>query len=79
LIAVVIVFILAPDAPALKVHTASLRRTGQVVDLKQKWGIFGHKTVKMAQKWAKNSLFFMPLSGRYTPVSYSLRDSYTHK
>jgi hypothetical protein len=49
------------------------------VDLKQKWGIFGHKTVKMAQKWAKNSLFFMPLSGRYPPVSYSLRDSYMHK
>jgi hypothetical protein len=57
LIAVVIVFILAPDAPALKVHTASRRRAGQVEDLKQKWGVFGQNTVKTAQKWAKNGLF----------------------
>jgi hypothetical protein len=57
LIAVVIVFILAPDAPALKVHTASRGRAGQVDDLKQKWGVFGQKTVKIAQKGAKNGLF----------------------
>jgi hypothetical protein len=59
LIAVVIVSILAPDSPAPKVHTASLQRAGQVEDLKQKWGVFGQKTLKKGQKRVKNSLFWL--------------------
>jgi hypothetical protein len=57
LIAVVIVFILAPDAPALNVHTASRGRSGQVEDLKQKWGIFGKKRSKQLKKGRKMGCF----------------------
>jgi hypothetical protein len=44
----------------------------------QKTGIFGQKTLKFAQKQAKNRRFFLPESGAQRSVKCSLCVSYMH-